>query len=133
MEHRERFIAEGYVREAVPDAKLGSAFEVFFILNRHDVRTAWIRTIGTDRGCPRIWRGKDCFVCAGIICCVLASLTSYVGARTRMNLAIMFGSRVRNCWRSNRQDRNRRDLARLGCRHPECVRNHVWRCDLAHV
>jgi len=32
MENRARFVAEGYVREAIPDTKLGSAFDVFFIV-----------------------------------------------------------------------------------------------------
>jgi cytosine permease len=89
MEHRERFIAEGYVREAVPDAKLGSALEVFFISTGTMCGLPGYALSAQIAGALGFSRARTAFVCAGLICCVLAALTSYVGARTRMNLAIM--------------------------------------------
>jgi cytosine permease len=89
MEHREGFIAEGYVREAVPDAKLGSALEVFFISTGTMCGLPGYALSAQIAGALGFSRARTAFVCAGLICCVLAALTSYVGARTRMNLAIM--------------------------------------------
>lgn len=86
---KERFIAEGYVREAVPEVRLGSALEVFFISTGTMCGLpgyALSAQISAALGFRDAWIA---FVCAGFICCVLASMTSYVGARTRMNLAIM--------------------------------------------
>lgn len=89
MESRGGFIAEGYVREAIPDAKLGSALEVFFISTGTMCGLPGYALSAQIAGALGFSAARTAFVCAGIICCVLASLTSYVGARTRMNLAMM--------------------------------------------
>ena len=86
---KERFIAEGYVREAVPEARLGSALEVFFISTGTMCGLPGYALSAQISGALGFRDARIAFVCAGLICCVLATLTSYVGARTRMNLAIM--------------------------------------------
>lgn len=97
MQHDEGFIADGYVHEAVPSSKLGSAWEVFFIvagmlcgLPAYALSAQIASAIGFESA-------RSAFVVAGCIGGVLAAFTSYVGARTRMNLAMMsdhtFGTR----------------------------------------
>ena len=89
MAEQEGFIAEGYVHEAVPEEKLGSATEVFFIVTGTLCGLPAYALSAQIAGSLGFEDARTAFWSAGLICCVLAALTSYAGARTRMNLAMM--------------------------------------------
>jgi len=89
MAEPEGFIAEGYVHEAVPEEKLGNATEVFFIVTGTLCGLPAYALSAQIAGGLGFSAARTAFWSAGLICCVLAALTSYAGARTRMNLAMM--------------------------------------------
>lgn len=89
MTEHEGFIARGFARERIPAEKLGGATKVFFIvagtlcgLPAYVLSARITHAIGFGDARRAFWT-------AGVICCVLAAIISYVGAKTRMNLAMM--------------------------------------------
>jgi cytosine permease len=83
------FIAEGYARQLVPDAQLGGAHRVFFIvagalcgLPGFVLAAQVVHGMGLSRA-------RYAFVMGGLISGILGGLSAYCGARTRMNLAML--------------------------------------------
>lgn len=83
------FIAEGYARRLVPEAQLGSARRVFFIvagslcgLPGYVLAAQVVNGMG-----PR--RAVYAFMVGGLLSGFLGALSAYSGARTRMNLAML--------------------------------------------
>jgi cytosine permease len=83
------FIAEGYARELVPDGQLGSGRRVFFIvagalcgLPVYVLSAQVVNGLGFDRV-------RYAFLTGGAIAGTLGALSAYVGAKTRMNLAML--------------------------------------------
>jgi cytosine permease len=90
------FIAEGYARQLVPDAQLGGAHRLFFIvagalcgLPVYVLAAQVVRGMG-------LGRARYAFLVGGLISGSLGALSAYCGGRTRMNLAMLadeaFGS-----------------------------------------
>jgi cytosine permease len=83
------FVVEGYARQRIPDAQLGGAQRVFFIV------------VGALCGLPvyvlaaQIIHGIDAhrahlaFLIGGVVSGSLGALSAFVGARTRMNVAML--------------------------------------------
>ena len=83
------FIAEGYARQLVPDAQLGGAHRVFFIvagalcgLPVYVLAAQVVHGMG-------LGRARYAFLVGGLISGTLGALSAYCGARTRMNLAML--------------------------------------------
>jgi cytosine permease len=83
------FIAEGYARQLVPDAQLGGAHRVFFIvagalcgLPVYVLAAQVVRGMGLSSA-------RYAFLVGGLISGSLGALSAYCGARTRMNLAML--------------------------------------------
>jgi cytosine permease len=83
------FIAEGYARRLVPDAQLGSAHRVFFIvagslcgLPGYVLAAQVVNGMG-------LRRALYAFIAGGLLSGFLGALSAYSGARTRMNLAML--------------------------------------------
>src|SRR3984885_13825853 len=83
------FIAEGYARQLVPDAQLGGAHRVFFIvagalcgLPVYVLAAQVVRGMG-------LTSARYAFLVGGLISGSLGALSAYCGARTRMNLAML--------------------------------------------
>lgn len=83
------FIAEGYARQLVPDAQLGGAHRVFFIvagalcgLPMYVLAAQVVRGMG-------LGQARWAFLVGGVISGSLGALSCYCGARTRMNLAML--------------------------------------------
>jgi cytosine permease len=83
------FIAEGYARQLVPDAQLGGAHRVFFIvagalcgLPVYVLAAQVVHGMG-------LGRARYAFLAGGLISGTLGALSAYCGARTRMNLAML--------------------------------------------
>jgi cytosine permease len=83
------FIAEGYARQLVPDAQLGGAHRVFFIvagalcgLPVYVLAAQVVHGMGLKGA-------RYAFLAGGLISGTLGALSAYCGARTRMNLAML--------------------------------------------
>jgi len=83
------FIAEGYARQLVPDAQLGGAHRVFFIvagalcgLPVYVLAAQVVHGMGLSRA-------RYAFLVGGLLSGSLGALSAYCGARTRMNLAML--------------------------------------------
>jgi len=83
------FIAEGYARRLVPEAQLGGAHRVFFIvagslcgLPGYVLAAQVVNGMG-------LRRALYAFIAGGLLSGFLGALSAYSGARTRMNLAML--------------------------------------------
>ena len=90
------FVAEGYARRLVPEAQLGGAHRVFFIVaGALCGLPAFVLAAQVTRGMG-LQRAIYAFIAGGLLSGFLGALSAYCGARTRMNLAMLadeaFGS-----------------------------------------
>jgi cytosine permease len=84
-----RFIAEGYARETIPEAQLGGAYKLFFIvtgtlcgLPAYALSAQLANALGFEQA-------RHAFLLGGLVSGALAALMAYVGAGTRMNVALL--------------------------------------------
>jgi cytosine permease len=83
------FIREGYARRLVPEAQLGSARRVFFIVAGSLCGLPGYVLAAQVANGMGLRRAIQAFIVGGLLSGFLGALSAYSGARTRMNLAML--------------------------------------------